>query len=111
MATAQFGNPKAARCAGTTKAGEPCPNVAVRFKESCWKHAPSLDNARRVDAQRRRQPKWQEPQVRMSGRWISKIEGYMRSRGYVHTSGRFKGQTNIYQLSRESGIAYGMLHD
>jgi len=47
----------------------------------------------------------------MAGRWVSKVEQYVRDHGYVHTGGKYKGQTNIYQLSRESGIAYSLLYN
>ncbi len=108
-----FGRGIAKACGAPTKEGKPCPNSAVRYKEHCWRHEPSWDGKRRQAVRRTRAKatKWREPSARMGGRWVSKIEEYVRSLGYIHTKGRFKGQTNIYQLARESGIAYGMLHD
>ena len=100
-------------CAGTKRDGSPCPQPALKLKNYCWWHDPSREGSRRAVARRhaRRATKWSEPDVRWGGEWMSKVEEYVRSRGYVHPKGKFKGQTNIYQLARESGISYGMIHD
>jgi DNA-binding Xre family transcriptional regulator len=37
------------------------------------------------------------------GRWISHLNAVAVSRGYVHTTGKYQGRTNIYRVMRELG--------
>ena len=102
--------PQKPRCAALTSKGTPCPNPIVKFKDYCWCHEPSRE-AQRHASRRKKRKLWKAPRVPMAGRWLSKVNDYLISRGYVHTDPRWAGSANLKRVSRESGIEYALIYD